>query len=104
LGVYPILLLFLILQFYVEINLLFEAIIIFFFPIPALTDWIFYMLFNKRGFNWLRTITGILFGISIGRLIYLHIKNPLSFVTIGAFAFYTLLVGIVFMIRFLNKE
>lgn len=55
-------------------------------PLPALIDWSSTRLTSRRGHNWLRTITGALLGIALGRAFAIYVQNPLAPVAIAEFA------------------
>ena len=89
LGLYPILLIFIFLQFYIEISPLWESVLLFLFPMPALIDWSIAVLIQNKGLNSIRTSTGFLLGLSLGRLIYLHIIHPFNLISLWGFILYT---------------
>jgi len=95
LGLYPVLIFFIFLQFYIDISPFWEKILIFIFPIPALLDWSISFIIRNVGLNFIRTFTGFLLGLSIGRLIWLHIVNPFNPVSLWGFILYTFFMFLV---------
>ncbi len=45
--------------------------------LPALADWAYGRFRPKSGANWLRTATGVLLGLALGRTLFAHLKQPL---------------------------
>ena len=103
LGLYPILITLIILQFYVTVPQKYENIIIFILPLPAIIDWASNFIFDLKGFNWLRTLTGFLLGIGLSRLIWLHIKNPFNKISLKALFLYVLVVSFVISVKFMRN-
>lgn len=44
--------------------------------LPALADWAYGRFRPQSGANWLRTGTGVLLGLSLGRTLYVHFQKP----------------------------
>jgi len=64
------------LLFNVNFLLNYKFIILYFFPIPAILDWILHQFRIFKGTNVLRFLTGILIGLTFAMLLYTFIKNP----------------------------
>ncbi len=45
-------------------------------PVPALIDWAIGRFRPLAGSNLLRTSTGVLLGLSLGRTLYIHFRSP----------------------------
>lgn len=45
-------------------------------PVPALLDWGASWVFRAAGTNWLRTLTGVLLGLSVSRNLHLQWTEP----------------------------
>jgi len=76
-GVYPVLFLVLAAQIIHPLALSnWDLLFLFVLPWPALIDWALARLTRRPGSNRWRTITGVVLGISLGRMIYLHLVNP----------------------------
>jgi uncharacterized membrane protein len=97
---YPILILLLILQFYIPFPKKYEDIILFILPLPAIIDWSIGFIWGVRGYNLIRTITGFLLGVSLSRLLYLHIKSPFNKTSLKGFLLYFLVVSFVVSVKF----
>jgi uncharacterized membrane protein len=80
LGLYPLLLLFLGIQFWMNITPgWWDVLWLYLLPLPALLDWGSGFWKEKQGSNRQRTLTGALLGVSLSRMIFLHMVNPFSF-------------------------
>ena len=101
LGLYPILILLIILQFYIPFPKKYQDIFLFILPLPAIIDWASNFIFDLKGYNWIRTITGFFLGLSLSRLIWLHIKDPFNKVSLKGFFMYLLIVSFVISVKFL---
>lgn len=91
--------LFIFLNFKIKINLLVETIVLFILPIPALLDWSISFVLKYDGYNLIRFISGILIGISLSRLIYLHMLNPFNIISLVGFVLYAFFVFIILSLR-----
>ncbi len=80
------------------------GVFLFFFPIPPITDWSFSILMGNRGNNFIRTVTGIFAGVSVGTLLHFHIRDPLNIITLGLIMFYSISLPIVYFISVLLKD
>jgi len=97
------LILLIILQFYIPFPKEYEKIILYALPVPAVIDWSLGFIFGIKGYNWIRTLTGILLGISLSRLIWLHIKEPYNKTSLTGFIIYVLIILTVISIKFYIK-
>ena len=100
LGLYPILITLVILQFYFHIPKEYENIIIFILPLPAIVDWASNFIFDLKGYNWIRTLTGFFLGVALSRILWLHIKDPFNKLSLKGFFMYFLVVSFVISVKF----
>jgi uncharacterized membrane protein len=79
LGVYPVLVGILVVQFFYALSIgWWDYIALFVLPIPALIDWALSRLGIFAGSNLSRTITGAILGLSLGRMVYIHMIDPIN--------------------------
>lgn len=78
LGVYPALLLTLLAQFLARAPLAHpgDAVGVVALTMPGLVDWAYGQLHPQASTNLVRTLTGALLGLSLGRSLYVHIQAP----------------------------
>jgi uncharacterized membrane protein len=77
LGVYPTLFLALGIQVAIEVPRgWWDLLLLFGLPIPALVDWAGSRLRSWPGSNPRRTLTGMLLGLSLSRMVYLNMVHP----------------------------
>jgi len=100
LGLYPILILLVILQFHIAVPKEYQNFVLFILPLPAIIDWSLGFIWGIKGYNWIRTFTGFLLGISISRLMWLHIKEPFNKTSLKGFFLYFFVVSFVVSVKF----
>lgn len=57
--------------------------------VPALMDWAVGRFKPLGGSNWVRTLTGVLLGLALGRSLYVHLQKPLPTVLLAQAALVT---------------
>lgn len=74
--------------------------VLFILPLPAIIDWAIGFIWEVKGYNWIRTLTGFLLGVSLSRLMWLHIKNPFNKTSLKGFFLYIFIVSFVVSVKF----
>jgi uncharacterized membrane protein len=100
-GVYPVLLAMLSVQLvagYPPSSL--DWLWLFVFPLPALVDWFLARLGFRPGNNVGRTATGVLLGLSLGRMIYLNMIEPFQSLVLVQL---TALTGVVVLVELVAR-
>jgi uncharacterized membrane protein len=78
-GTYPVLLVVLVLQLrrpFAPVHLESDPWLFLALPLPAVTDWTLGQLTRWRGNNLVRFVSGCLLGGSLGRLVYVNLRQP----------------------------
>ncbi|MCL2626677.1 MAG: DUF2085 domain-containing protein [Cystobacterineae bacterium] len=78
-GLYPVLLLAWVLQFVFHVSsqeMLVERWMVLGLSLPAMVDWVWGQFWPKAFSNGWRTLTGGLLGLALGRMLYIHMKEP----------------------------
>ncbi len=79
LGTYPVLLAVLVGLFAVRAPLVWrwDVPVVLGLTLPALVDWAVGRFRPARGSNVVRTLTGVLLGVALGRSLFIHVQRPL---------------------------
>ncbi|MFZ5471016.1 MAG: DUF2085 domain-containing protein [Myxococcota bacterium] len=78
LGTYPVLFAAVSVQLFLRAPLLapFDPFLAVALTLPALIDWVVGRFRPHAGANWLRTLTGALLGLALGRTLFVHLFRP----------------------------
>jgi uncharacterized membrane protein len=81
LGTYPVLLLAIAAQVSIKAPLhhALDPVAALALPVPALLDWSIGRFRPAAGSNLVRTLTGVLLGLGLGRTLYVHLREPFPF-------------------------
>lgn len=84
LGTYPVLLAVLVGLFKVRAPLAWrwDVPVVLALTLPALVDWAVGRFRPARGSNAVRTLTGVLLGVALGRSLFIHLQRPLPAVLV----------------------
>jgi hypothetical protein len=74
---------------------------LFILPLPAIIDWALGFIWGVKGYNLVRTTTGFLLGVSLSRLMWLHIQDPFNKTSLKGFFLYVFVVFFVVSVKFL---
>jgi hypothetical protein len=69
-------------------------------PLPAIVDWAWSRIGDRVGYNYIRTLTGVALGASLGRTIYLNMTDPLSIIVVLQLA---CLMGVVLAVEIVAR-
>jgi uncharacterized membrane protein len=106
LGTYPVLFAVFLLQFALRAPLQLdgETAAVLALTAPALADWAYGRFRPRSGSNALRTLSGILLGVALGRTLFVHVQRPLPPALLAQLGLVTVVAGPVILATYRRRR